>query len=178
MNWTQDDLNERDRKLAGAQGFVGALTVLATAQGGLPTLDRPAQPKRTPRTHPERDLERAGSRILQLDGWRLLKTDPVSDRRRGKGFGEIGMADCLYIRYWSDTRSTATVLWIEWKAPGGQATAAQRLWIAAERARGALVWLAGADFPASLGGFLDHYARNMSRAIARIRRDSGFKTGE
>lgn len=114
-----------------------------------------SEPTRKSRTHPERDLERAGSQLLQLDGWRLLKTDPCSDRRRGKGFGEIGMADCLYLRY--QPALLATVLWIEWKAPGSQATAAQRLWIAAERARGALVWLAGADFPALIDGFLDHY---------------------
>lgn len=47
----------------------------------------------------ERDIERTCTDLLALDGWRCLKTDPVSRREWGKGFGEKGMADCLYIRY-------------------------------------------------------------------------------
>ena len=38
---------------------------------------------------------------LQLDGWRPIRTDPVSDRARGKGFGELGMPDYLFLRYWA-----------------------------------------------------------------------------
>jgi hypothetical protein len=37
--------------------------------------------------------------MLVQDGWRALKTSPVSRRARGVGFGELGMADYLYIRY-------------------------------------------------------------------------------
>lgn len=130
-------------------------------------------PKR-PRQHPERDLERAATDLLGLDGWRSLKTDPVSDRARAKGFGEVGMADWLYIRYLSQYSpewarhliakrrptwmASTEVVWIEWKAPGGKATQHQLAWIAAERARGALVWLAGVDFPVTLEGFFQHYA--------------------
>jgi len=150
--WDLIDLAEReDGCLVSVGGLIGDIEQLA---------------KRKTRSHPERELEKACSDLLQLDGWRLLKTDPVSDRRRGKGFGEIGMADCLYLRYHvynrglnvDDTaRSAVQLVWIEWKAPGGQATAAQRFWISAERARGALVWLAGVDFAPSVDDFLTHY---------------------
>ncbi len=47
----------------------------------------------------ERDIAKTCSDVLIWDGWRMLVTDPVSDRARGKGFGELGMADRLYIRY-------------------------------------------------------------------------------
>lgn len=130
-------------------------------------LNDPRPKVRKPRAHPERDLEKACSDLLQYDGWRLLKTDPVSDRNRGKGFGEIGMADCLYIRYSRYLEdcgpncvpccAPCEVIWIEYKAPGGKPSRDQRAWIASETARGALVWLAGANFPASVDGFLAHY---------------------
>ena len=88
---------------------------------------------------------------LALDNWRRLNTNPVSDRSRGKGFGELGMADDLYIRYTflrnvggstTEARSLAQMLWIEWKRPGQTAKAHQKAWHTAERARGALVWVA------------------------------------
>lgn len=47
----------------------------------------------------EGEIEGACTEYLELDGWRALKTDPVSNAGRGKGFGEKGMADRLYIRY-------------------------------------------------------------------------------
>lgn len=116
----------------------------------------------------EADLEKYGTDLLELDGWRSLKTDPCSDRSRGKGFGELGMADHLYIRYrdihavymkGSDAEidALAHVLWIEWKRKGGKAKQHQLNWIEAERGRGALVWLAGVDFPATPEGFFEHY---------------------
>lgn len=193
-------LSEQERTRA-AKGFVGALSELA----GKPTwrdLDDPSacecatKPTRKPRAHPERDLEKACSDLLQLDGWRMLKTDPGSDvsvigsiRRailgcpalnhvrelifgilkrctRGKGFGEVGMADCLYIRYdphphdWPKTNPApcqGEILWIEFKSLTGKVSQHQRLWHAAERARGALTWIAGQDFPATTDGFLEHY---------------------
>ena len=93
---------------------------------------------------------------------------------------EKGIPDRLYIRYLppakisrcprpDDVKACAEVLWIEWKrAPGGSGkralfTAAekkkirQQAWIAAERARGALVLLAGVDFEASIEGFQKFY---------------------
>lgn len=112
----------------------------------------------------EKDLEQACSGLLALDGWRSLKTDPVSRREWGKGFGELGMADRLYIRYgWHSTipnpalRHVAEVMWIEWKTTTGRAEQHQIAWHTAERARGALVLLAGVDFPATFDGFLGWY---------------------
>ena len=57
-------------------------------------------PLRTKRavTMGEAELERTCTNMLVLDGWRALKTNPVSRRARGAGFGELGMADYLYIR--------------------------------------------------------------------------------
>lgn len=77
----------------------------------------------------ERDIQLACTQLLELDGWRPVRTDPQSERGfiqrcrqrlkqhgqglevyldlilkaiggiRGAGFGEKGMADHLYIRY-------------------------------------------------------------------------------
>lgn len=136
----------------------------------------------------ERDIERTCTELLELDGWRSLKTDPVSRREWGKGFGEPGMADRLYIRYsdfhlppvvdsanriCSPSRSDARsdVLWIEWKRQRGkQATKAarhQKAWHAAEQARGGLTLIAGEDFPATIEGFADWYSASglMRRAL-------------
>ena len=133
---------------------------------------RPVRPVQSGLKLSEKNLQRTCSDYLELDGWRMLRTDPCSDRRRGKGFGEIGMADCLYIRYNSGVTpqakpQDAQVLWVEWKSSGGSATQQQRLWIAAEKARGALVLLAGADFPCSVEGFLEYYRASglMRRAL-------------
>lgn len=120
----------------------------------------------------ELQIERTCSDLLALDGWRSLKTDPVSRKEWGKGFGELGMADRLYIRYrktWpeSDVRHDgffpwdAEVMWIEWKRIKGKnatkATTKQAEWHQAERARGAFVLLAGLHFPASIDGFKEFY---------------------
>lgn len=125
----------------------------------------------------EKHIEATVTAWLKLDGWRSLRTDPVSDRSRGKGFGEPGMADHLYIRYLdlktrggsAHLESLAQVLWIEFKRQKGgagkkalftkpeKAKIHQRGWIAAERARGALVLLVGEDCAASIGGILTWY---------------------
>jgi hypothetical protein len=115
----------------------------------------------------EAHLERQCSDFLALDGWRSLKTDPVSRKEWGKGFGEKGMCDRLYIRYAEFEPRTllepyldnAQVMWIEWKTPRGKAAPHQRRWIEAERARGALVLLAGQDFPALYEAFVVWYRR-------------------
>ena len=112
----------------------------------------------------EAQIERQCSDFLALDGWRGLKTDPCSDRTHAKGFGELGMADHLYIRY-GDIRGSGTrimslgaeVVWIEWKRPGCSPTPRQVAWHVAERKRGALTMIAGVDFPASFEGFLAWY---------------------
>jgi hypothetical protein len=118
----------------------------------------------------EADIQRTITDLLELDGWRHIKTDPVSDRARGKGFGEKGMADDLYIRYnpspmWV-APGAAQVLWIEHKRPKGVVPQHQKDWHAAERARGALTLIAGQDFPASVDGFWDWY-----RASGLMRKD-------
>jgi hypothetical protein len=112
----------------------------------------------------EAHIERTCSEWLALDGWRLLKTNPVSDRSRGKGFGEVGMADCLYIRYinWHHGwRSDAQVMWIEWKAKGGKLGAHQKAWHAHERAVGGMTLMGGVDFEASIEGFQDWYRKSI-----------------
>lgn len=111
----------------------------------------------------ERDIETACTQLMNLDGWRHIVTDPP--RLRGLGVSEPGIPDRLYIRYEGDPKqqfhnwaqSTAQVLWVEWKKKGGKASQRQSDWIAKERADGALVWLAGLDFPASYDGFKAHY---------------------
>lgn len=85
----------------------------------------------------EKHVEQAVRDFLALDGWRSFKTDPCSDRSRGKGFGEVGMPDCLFVRY--GLPISGQILWIEFKRPGKKPTAHQLAWHDAERARGALV---------------------------------------
>lgn len=135
----------------------------------------------------ERDIEKACSDLLALDNWRCLKTDPVSRREWAKGFGEKGMADCLYLRYGLSMlapitpESTAVcprsvinpvlaqsqILWIEWKTPKGRIAVHQHAWHDAERRRGALTLIAGIDFPATIEGFVSWYQRSglMRRSI-------------
>jgi hypothetical protein len=150
---------------------------------------------KAPRRRLELELENTATDWLALDGWRSLKTDPVSDRStagailrallavlpqhaelirktvakmtRGKGFGEIGMNDRLYIRYKKNETNLpglylpwAEVLWIEWKIPSGKPTEDQLRWTAAEKARGALSVIAGIDFPATFDGFRKWYVES------------------
>jgi len=93
----------------------------------------------------EAHVQQTVTEFLQLEGWRAIRTDPVSDRKRGKGFGEVGMPDYLYVRYGirhgdgSWMGSQADVLWIEFKRPRQHPTKEQIVWHAVERGRGALV---------------------------------------
>jgi hypothetical protein len=105
----------------------------------------------------ESDIQRTITECLQLDGWRAIRTDPVSDRARGKGFGEVGMPDHLYLRYGlpslrrnfsghpPEIQSSGQILWIEFKRPGQSPTPAQLGWHAVERERGALVLVVGTE---------------------------------
>ena len=127
----------------------------------------------------EKHIQQTCTEWLELDGWRALRTDPVSRREWGKGFGEVGMADHLYIRYgpgilpetdlhgktFRMIGGCAQVLWIEYKRlnRGGKPTKAankQRDWHKAERARGALTLIAGEDFPATIEGFMSFYRQS------------------
>lgn len=127
----------------------------------------------------EKQIQETCTRFLELDSWRVLRTDPVSRREWGKGFGEPGMADCLYMRYYNqrgdhtateaEQRVRAQLMWIEWKRERGgngkralstraeKAKTHQRAWHAAERTRGALTLIAGEDFPANIEGFEKWY---------------------
>jgi hypothetical protein len=142
----------------------------------------------------EADIERTCTEWLALDGWRCLKTDPVSRPEWGKGFGEKGMADCLYIRYydhWDSTRPASAgnpngvspqrgypascapveLIWIEWKSKTGRAAAHQLEWQAREVCRGAMVLCAGRTFPQSIEGFQEWYrASGMQRRGRSIER--------
>jgi hypothetical protein len=115
---------------------------------------------------PESLIEAECCHLLVEDGWRTLKTDPVSDRGRGKGFGEPGMADTLCLRYSRQKPAACEVLWIEWKAPGGRVKKHQLDWHTKERARGAMTAIAGVDFAASVKGFRGWYrASGLARVI-------------
>lgn len=124
----------------------------------------------------EVQIQTACSQILELDGWRLVKTD--LRHLRGLGVQEKGMADSLYIRYalvvpipplpiqedveFEDDPNNDQVMWIEWKRINkrGNATktsSAQDSWHTLERARGALTLIAGVDFPATIDGFRSWY---------------------
>lgn len=112
----------------------------------------------------EAEIQNACAMILEYDGWRRLRTDPVSRREWAKGFGEPGMADDLFIRYgyFEDLNLTyrhvlAEVMWIEWKRKGGSAAEHQIAWHVLERKRGALTLIAGQDFEASVEGFKAWY---------------------
>jgi hypothetical protein len=86
----------------------------------------------------EAHIQQTVREFLELDGWRAIRTDPVSDRSRGKGFGEIGMADYLFIRY-RGQMGAAEAMWIEFKRKGEQPKPHQKAWLHAERLRGAIV---------------------------------------
>ena len=104
----------------------------------------------------EAQIERQITDFLALEGWRAIKTNPCSDKSRGKGFGEIGMPDVLYLRYGSKdcfVPGLAEVMWIEHKRPGGKVSPHQADWHYAERARGALVVVATQDFAPHFDGF-------------------------
>jgi hypothetical protein len=115
----------------------------------------------------ETDVQQAVVLMLELDGWRAIRTDPVSDRSRGKGFGEVGMPDYLFVRYefahycinalppgcLIAKGNWAQVLWIEFKAPGKKQADHQILWALKEKDRGAPVLTVS-----SVGDFREWYA--------------------
>jgi hypothetical protein len=134
--WTQDDVDRRN------------IAVFGTDRPGMPS----ASQEKPAKDLPESLIEAECCKLLEEDGWRILKTDPVSDRGRGKGFGEAGQADTLALRY-SRKGATCEVLWLEWKTPGGRVRKHQTAWHIRERARGAVTAIAGVDFAPSVRGF-------------------------
>ncbi len=179
---TEDELRIIERRMAINRGEVPGVTpeMRATMDGNMRAYIAEADARAESFEWPEHMIEAECTKLLEADDWRALRTDPVSDRGRGKGFGEIGMADHLYIRYdfvrqnaalgrlesmgLDDIResSAAThaycdVFWIEFKSAKGKPSKEQTAWHTRERARGALTWIAGVDFPASVEGFVAHY---------------------
>jgi hypothetical protein len=146
--WTQDDIDRRN------------LEVFGTDRPGAPAVSQ-----EKPAKVPERLIEAECSKLLSEDGWRILKTDPVSDKSRGKGFGEPGMADGLFMRPLAlgpgstkRDQYACEVLWCEFKAGKNRARKHQELWHIRERARGFMTWIANEDLPATIEGFREHYA--------------------
>jgi hypothetical protein len=124
----------------------------------------------------ESQIQQQCAHWLALDGWRALKTDPCSDRGRAKGFGELGMADHLFLRPMEapvelnrraqkigrtqpfpaagmPQAAFGQILWVEFKRPGTSATEHQLTWHFAERVRGFLTAIAGVDFAPTFEGF-------------------------
>lgn len=162
MSWTQADIDARNVEVLGVRRKIDFEFDIATVPAGEIQQD----------LRPEWMIEAECTKLLEEDGWRALRTDPVSDRSKGKGFGEPGMADHLYIRYSFPShpepiwRAVAEVLWIEFKSAKGKPKRHQLDWHQKERARGALTLIAGVDFPASVAGFTDWYAKSgLQRAI-------------
>lgn len=90
----------------------------------------------------EAQLSRQVQDFLKLDGWRVLKQEPLSRAGGGRYAGELGMADLLAIRYANPLRGwSAAILWLEIKSAKGKVAKHQAEWHAAERARGGEVWI-------------------------------------
>jgi hypothetical protein len=138
VNWTEEEVRLRNLRIFGTVDPTGALP------------ERPAEDVR------ETVIEAECCTLLAQDGWRILKTDPVADRGRGKAFGETGMADVLALRYRPQS-VLCEALWIEWKSSGGRVKKHQLAWHTMERARGAMTVIAGIDFAASVEGFREWY---------------------
>jgi hypothetical protein len=69
-NWTEEEIALRNLRIFGVA-------------------DPDARPERPAGDVRETVIEAECCKLLAQDGWRILKTDPVSDRGRGKGFGEL-----------------------------------------------------------------------------------------
>jgi hypothetical protein len=140
-------------------------------------------------TEKEADIQEACSQMLELDGWRRIRTD--LKHLRGMGVQEPGIADDLFIRYdhfdWfgsieeekeMSVKVLSQVMWVEWKRidpragkDGIRSTKAsqkQKDWHTLERKRGALVLVAGVDFPATIEGFRRWYAEESGLMRMRI----------
>lgn len=135
---------------------------------------RPIEPAVSPLFLREKQIQKTVCDLLRAEGWRVFEFEQQFSEKKRSTVGEKGMPDVLGIRYsaaqlrdfmtdlpWK-SRGSAEVLWIEMKRidKRGRTTKAradQKLWHEAERARGALVWVAGEDFPATIDGFIAHY---------------------
>lgn len=127
----------------------------------------------------EVDIQRTVCDHLRAEQWRVFEFEQHWDERAKKLRGEPGMPDVLAIRYEcppelnegfsrflrDSAASNARVLWLELKrvTKRGQTTKASQAqldWHRDERARGALVVVAGCDFPATIEGWLSWYKQS------------------
>lgn len=92
---------------------------------------------------------------LQIDGWRIVKTEALSLLNPIHGAGESGIPDRLYLRYGDGM--LGEILWIEHKKPKGRTRLKQAEWHKLERAKGAIVAVALIDFEPSYEGFVRWY---------------------
>lgn len=106
----------------------------------------------------EKHIARTCREFMELDGWRAVGMEPISRREWGKGTGEIGQPDCLFLRYsWG---VGAEVIWVEFKSKGGKVGINQSAWHARERQRGGIVWVATQDFDPTIESFQALYRRS------------------
>lgn len=118
----------------------------------------------------ERDINKGIKDILELDGWRIILMETVSDHQRRRYFGEPGMADMLCLRYKTPCKEhqkprldlicspvKAEVLWIEGKRKDGKLSKTQANWHGYERMIGAFTIIAKLDFDPSIEGFFTWY---------------------
>lgn len=128
------------------------------------------------RSPSEAQIQKQIDDFLELDGWRIIRTD--LPHLRGLGVQEKGIPDRLYVRYLPTLiaildcvryRAVSEVLWIEHKKPRGRLSDRQKAWHDAERARGALVIVAGQDFHPSLDSFCQWYSSSgLQRVSVRL----------
>ena len=127
------------------------------------------------RSPSEAQIQKQIDDFLELDGWRIIRTD--LPHLRGLGVQEKGIPDRLYVRYIPTLipnpcvryLAVSEVLWIEHKKPRGRLSDRQKAWHAAERARGALVIVAGQDFHPSLDSFCQWYGQSgLQRVSVRL----------
>ena len=107
-------------------------------------------------------------RFMAEDGWTAMVTTPVSDKGRGIGFGELGMADVQFRRPLHGSRAfpvtipvaaayECQLLSVEFKAGREKLKKHQEAWHTNERARGFMTWKANEDFQATVEGFSCYY---------------------
>ena len=90
----------------------------------------------------EKDVAKQVTDYLEYRGWRRVRMNSGMSTNMMTGgivrFGEKGMADLLFLRYFPKQQPYALVLWVETKAPKGKLRPEQTLWQTGERARGGL----------------------------------------
>lgn len=105
----------------------------------------------------EKSVEKQISNFMAHRGWRRIRNNVgmmAGAGGRPVVFGERGMCDLTFVRYFPDPYGAALVLWVETKAPGASQTCRcrpgdtkrcrtcnQAAWRAKERERGAVCWV-------------------------------------